>query len=80
MYLYCTFCVPIEIVVCACLDTSGYIYLIARSPKELIHEGDVLQHCVGRMNYDQKFVREETLIFFVRNKETLPMLSNELQK
>ncbi len=49
---------------------GGYICLIARSPKELIHEGDTLQHCVGRMNYDQKFVREETLIFFVRNRET----------
>ena len=40
---------------------------IAKSPKELIHEGDYLHHCVGRMGYDQKFVREETLIFFVRN-------------
>ena len=26
-------------------------------------------HCVGRMNYDRRFVREESLIFFVRTKE-----------
>lgn len=41
--------------------------MIARSPQDLIREGDTLHHCVGRMNYDQKFVREESLIFFVRN-------------
>lgn len=48
---------------------SEYICIIAKSPAELIHEGEVLKHCVGRMNYDQKFAREETLIFFVRNKQ-----------
>ena len=32
-------------------------------------EGEKLNHCVGRKNYDQKFVREESLIFFIRNKE-----------
>mgnify|MGYP002513978183 CR=1 FL=1 len=31
--------------------------------------GDVLKHCVGHMGYDQKFIREESLIFFVRAKE-----------
>ena len=40
--------------------------LIAKSPAELIREGDYLHHCVGNMGYDQKFVREETLIFFIR--------------
>lgn len=47
----------------------AFIAIIAKSPAELIHEGEVLHHCVGRMNYDQKFVREETLIFFIRNKD-----------
>ena len=42
--------------------------IIAKSPADLIVEGKTLNHCVGRMNYDQKFVREESLIFFVRNK------------
>lgn len=52
------------------LQKSGkdaFIVMIARSPQELIREGDTLHHCVGRMNYDQKFAREESLIFFVRN-------------
>ena len=46
---------------------DNYMILIARSPQDLIREGEALDHCVGRMNYDQKFVREESLIFFVRN-------------
>ena len=52
------------------LQKSGkdaFIVMIARSPQELIREGEALDHCVGRMNYDQKFAREESLIFFVRN-------------
>ena len=48
-----------------------FAVIIAKSPSELVHEGDFLHHCVGRMNYDQKFVREESLIFFVRNKDNI---------
>ena len=53
------------------LEHSRYAFtvIIAKSPADLIREGEALHHCVGRMNYDQKFVREETLIFFIRNKE-----------
>ena len=32
---------------------------IAKSPAELVEEGNALSHCVGRMNYDQKMLREE---------------------
>lgn len=46
-----------------------FIAIIAKSPADLIREGDALSHCVGRMNYDQKFIREETLIFFIRSRE-----------
>jgi len=47
---------------------DDYVCLIAKSPAQLIHEGKELNHCVGRMNYDQKFAREESLIFFIRNR------------
>ena len=47
-------------------EGDGFVCLIAKSPAELIREGDYLHHCVGNMGYDQKFVREETLIFFIR--------------
>ena len=46
---------------------DGYAIVIARSPADLMKEGEVLHHCVGSMGYDRKFIREETLIFFVRN-------------
>ena len=45
-----------------------YISIIPTSPDDLVYEGKKLHHCVGSMNYDQKFVREESLIFFIRNK------------
>ena len=47
---------------------SVYIAIIAQKPSDLIHEGELLHHCVGRMGYDQKFAREESLIFFIRTK------------
>ncbi len=46
---------------------EAFIVVIAKSPAELIKEGDTLHHCVGRMNYDQRMIREESLIFFIRN-------------
>ena len=49
---------------------EDYIVIIAKTPNELVIEGERLHHCVGRMNYDQKFIREESLIFFVRDKQT----------
>lgn len=48
---------------------SVYVAIIAQRPSDLIHEGEILHHCVGRMGYDQKFAREETLIFFIRTKK-----------
>ena len=50
-------------------NKGNYIAIIAKSPADLIREGEALHHCVGRMGYDQKFIREETLIFFIRSAE-----------
>lgn len=51
-------------------DKRGtFICVIAHSPADLIREGEMLHHCVGRINYDQRFIREESLIFFVRPRE-----------
>lgn len=49
------------------LENGAYIVIIAQSPSELVKEGEVLHHCVGKMGYDRKFAREESLIFFVRS-------------
>ena len=51
-------------------DKIGFVCIIAKSPKELVEEGRLLHHCVGGMGYDQKFVDEKTLIFFIRTKES----------
>ena len=42
--------------------------IIAKSPADLKREGRILNHCVGGMGYDQKFINEKSLIFFVRDK------------
>lgn len=57
----------------------GYVSIIAQKPSDLVLEGDTLHHCVGRMNYDQKMIREETLIFFIREKEkpNVPLVTVE---
>ena len=48
---------------------SAFICIIARSPADLIREGEILHHCVGRMNYDMRVIREQSLIFFIRSKD-----------
>ena len=50
-------------------NQDNFICIIAKSPGELLREGKILNHCVGTMNYDQKVIREESLIFFVREAE-----------
>ena len=52
-------------------STNNYVCIIAKSKAELIKEGEILHHCVGRMNYDKKFTREESLIFFIRNSNSI---------
>lgn len=52
-------------------ETEDKIYtvLIPRSKKDLIHEGAVLHHCVGKMGYDRKMVAGTSFIGFVRKTE-----------
>lgn len=58
---------------------NNFICIIAKSPQDLIQEGEILHHCVGKMNYDQRFIREESLIFFVResNAPDTPLVTVE---
>ena len=48
---------------------SAFICVIAKSPADLIREGELMHHCVGRMQYDERFAKEQSLIFFIRAKE-----------
>ena len=45
--------------------------MIAPNVQSLLKEGKELNHCVGRMGYDKKMVNEESLIFFIREREKL---------
>ena len=56
-----------------------FIVFIAKSPAELKQEGTALHHCVGSMNYDQRFIKEQSLIFFIRCKDnpTVPFVTVE---
>lgn len=46
-----------------------FIVFIAKSPTELKQEGTALHHCVGIMDYDMRFIKEQSLIFFIRCKD-----------
>jgi len=48
-----------------------YAVLIAQSPADLVHEGEKLKHCVGKIGYEEKMIEGETLIFFIRAIERL---------
>ena len=48
---------------------EGFICILARSPADMIREGTFLNHCVGKSGYEQKVIREESLIFFLRKAE-----------
>jgi hypothetical protein len=52
-------------------EDEHYAIFIARSPAELVKEGNALSHCVGHNGYDKKMANQETLIFFVRKLEEL---------
>lgn len=45
---------------------NDYLIVIAKSPAELIIEGQQLKHCVGGERYRLKMSKAESLIFFVR--------------
>lgn len=56
------------------MQYSGtFCVIIAKSKFDLEREGNVLHHCVGRMNYDTRMAEEKSLIFFVRKAEDLNM-------
>lgn len=52
-------------------EDEHYAIFIAKSPAELVKEGNALSHCVGYNGYDKKMANQETLIFFVRKLEEL---------
>lgn len=48
-----------------------FAVVIADSKQSLVNEGKVLQHCVGRMDYDERIIKESSLIFFIRKADEI---------
>lgn len=51
------------------IEGEQFVVLIADSKPALIKEGTALHHCVGKMDYDQRIIKEQSLIFFIRRAE-----------
>lgn len=56
-----------------------YIAVLADSKASLVFEGERLNHCVGRMDYDQRIIKEQSLIFFIRKTDApaVPLVTVE---
>lgn len=52
---------------------NGFVVVVARKKMDLIDEGSYLHHCVGKMDYDKRQAKGESLICFIR-KETEPAI------
>ncbi len=47
-------------------EKDGFVTIIAKTPNDLVNEGQALSHCVGGITYSERFAKEQNLIFFVR--------------
>ena len=50
-------------------DGKTYCVVIPEKISDLIYEGSVLQHCVGKMGYDQKMIDGKSFIAFIRKAD-----------
>ena len=53
------------------IQGKKYSIVIPRQIKDLINEGAELHHCVGKMGYDNKMIKGESFIAFVRKNDSL---------
>jgi hypothetical protein len=59
-------------------NLCGFFVVVAKSKEDLIYEGELLKHCVGKMGYDKKQANEESLICFIRRDKKTPFVTCEL--
>ncbi len=50
------------------LDLEKLVLIFPSKTQDFIDEGNALHHCVGRMNYNEKMAKGESLIIFIRKK------------
>lgn len=58
---------------------AGWCIILPASIFDLVNEGDVLHHCVGRMGYDKKVINGQSVIAFMRpaGKPDVPYITIE---
>lgn len=52
-------------------------FVLPTCTEDLIFEGNTLQHCVGRMSYNEKIANDKSLIIFVREEKNKPLYTME---
>ena len=52
-------------------SSSGICRWIVLNKKELVKEGEYLNHCVGRMDYDKRIIEGRSLVCFVRRANAI---------
>lgn len=58
--------------------SKDYTFIFAKNSQELINEGEILHHCVGRMGYNQKIANGKVFIVFVREEKDKPLYTMEI--
>ena len=53
------------------MQGEDFHILLANSKKELVKEGEYLNHCVGRMDYDKRIIEGRSLVCFVRRANAI---------
>lgn len=57
-------------------DKEHFLYLL--TPKDLLHEGAVMGHCVGGKVYKSKIKNKQSLILSIRDKNNMPHVTIEI--
>lgn len=53
----------------AAYKTAEYCVIVARNKSDLITEGRLMEHCVGKMDYDKRQAEGRSVICFIRKVE-----------
>ena len=59
-------------------DASGYVAAFPKSVGDLLDEGRAMRNCVGKMGYDEKIAKGESIILFLR-KNGKPSVDVEIK-
>lgn len=56
---------------CLAQNINSMVLILPTKTQDFIDEGNALNHCVGRMKYNEKMAKGESLILFVRDEKEI---------